>query len=80
MRKRGSCGNGRHSHPDCGSGGGDRARDRGGRGRGHVAHHLSGGAQHDFLQEMVSASPWAEPFLCFSDGGSADVTGGEKYF
>lgn len=34
-----------------------------GGGRGHGDHHLFAFAPHDFLQEMVSASLWAEPFL-----------------
>jgi hypothetical protein len=33
-----------------------------GPGPGRVAHHLSVVVQHCFLQEMVSASLWAEPF------------------
>jgi hypothetical protein len=52
------------SHPDCESVGDSRGRD---------AHHLSVFAQHDFLQEMVSASLWAEPFLVSVTVAQQDV-------
>jgi hypothetical protein len=64
---------GGYLHPGCGSVGGSR-------GHGHDGHHLSVFAQHDFLQEMVSASLWAEPFLVSVTVAQQDVTGGEKYF
>ena len=60
-----------HLRPGCETVGG---------GRGHGDHHLSAFAQHDFLQEMVSASLWAEPFLVSVTVAQQDVTVGEKYF
>lgn len=61
-----------HSHPDCASVGDSRGHGRG-RDRDRDAHHLSVFAQHDFLQEMVSASLWAEPFLVSVTVAQQDV-------
>ena len=64
----------------CESGVGGRVRHRDGCGHDHGGRHLSVFSQHDFLQEMVSASLWAEPFLVLVTVAQRDVTGGEKYF